>query len=170
MIKERQKHSPLYYCAAAVWIAALVILDQKVKQLAAAQLKGTEGAEFIPGILRLRYIENRGMAFGLMQDARVFFIVITVAILIGLVLLLHMIPEKRRFIPLTAGIAFMIAGAAGNFIDRVKDGFVVDYLDLVFMDFPVFNLADCFLTWTAVVLALLALFFYSNEDMKQIHL
>ena len=170
MTKERLKHSSLYYLTAAVWIAALVILDQKIKQLAAAALKGNDGTELIPGILRLRYIENRGMAFGLLQDARVFFIVVTVAVLIGLAVLLHMIPEKKRFLPLSTGVTFMIAGAIGNFIDRVKDGFVVDYLDLAFMDFPVFNLADCFLTWTAVVLALLVAFFYSNEDLKQIRL
>ena len=64
----------------------------------------------------------------------------------------------------------MTAGAIGNFIDRLRLGYVVDYLKLEFISFPVFNLADCFLTWTAVLLALLFIFYYKNEDLDQIRI
>lgn len=170
MAKPRQKHALLYYLAGLLWVLLLVLLDQKTKALAAAELKGGQGKPLLPGILSLGYVENRGMAFGMLEGGRVFFIVLTVLIVAVLVLAYHAIPEEKRFWPLSAGVLFIIAGAVGNFIDRLRLGYVIDYLRLDFMDFPLFNLADCFLTWTAVVLALLLLFFYKNEDFKQIHL
>lgn len=166
----KQKHAWLYYAAGLVWVLLLVLLDQRAKALAAAELKGGPVRVLIPGVLSLGYVENRGMAFGMLQGGRVFFVVLTVIILIVLAAAYHAIPEKKRFWPLSLGVLFIIAGALGNFIDRLRLGYVIDYFQLEFMDFPLFNLADCFLTWTAVLIALLMVFFYKNEDLKQIHL
>ena len=164
------RHSALYYLLAPLWVLVLVLLDQKVKVLAVKELKGTAGSSMIPGVLGLEYIENHGMAFGLLQDARWFFIAVTVVVLALFALFYLAIPEKKRFLPLSAGLVFMMAGAVGNFIDRLKTGYVVDYLKLEFISFPVFNLADCFLTWTAVLMAILLVFVYRNEDLEQIRL
>lgn len=164
------KHSAWYYCLAPLWVAVLVLLDQRLKTFAAEQVKGSAGSSLIPGVLGLEYVENHGMAFGLLQNARIFFIVLTVLVLGVFVLAYLMIPEKKRFFPLSAGLVFMTAGAIGNFIDRLRLGYVIDYLKLEFMSFPVFNLADCFLTWTAVLMAILLVFFYKQEDLDQIHL
>ena len=164
------KHSAWYYILAPLWVFALVLLDQKLKAYAVAELKGTAGSSLIPGVLGLEYLENHGMAFGLLQNARWFFIVITILVFLVFALAYLAVPEKKRFLPLSAGIVFMTAGAVGNFIDRVRLGYVVDYLKLEFITFPVFNLADCYLTWIAVVMALLLLFFYRNEDLEQIRL
>lgn len=166
----KQKHSFLYYLVGLVWTLALVFLDQKLKAFAVAELKNTGGAQLLPGVLRLSYVENRGMAFGLLQDARTFFLIITFLVLCLFCAAFHAIPEKKRFVPLSAGVVLLTAGALGNFWDRLKLGYVVDYLQLEFMDFPVFNLADCYLTWTAFILFLLLLFFYKNEELEQIHL
>ena len=170
MAKSKQKHAFLYYLAGLLWVLLLVFLDQKSKALAQAQLSGGETQTLIPGVLSLGYVENRGMAFGLLQGGRVLFIVITLLILVVLVLAYHAIPEQKRFWPLSLGVLFIIAGAIGNFIDRLRLGYVIDFFRLDFMDFPLFNLADCYLTWTAVLLAILLVFFYKNEDFKQIHL
>ncbi len=170
MTGTKQKHAWIYYVAGLVWVLLLVLLDQRAKALAEAELKDGPVRTLIPGVLSLSYVENRGMAFGMMQGGRVIFVVLTVVILVVLALAYHAIPEKRRFWPLSLGVLFIIAGAIGNFIDRVRNGYVVDYFRLDFMDFPLFNLADCFLTWTAVVMALLLVFFYRSEDFKQIHL
>lgn len=164
------KHSVLYFVLAPIWVAALVLLDQKIKQYAVQQLKGTAGSSLIPGVLGLQYVENHGMAFGMLQNAGLFFITVTVMVLIVFCLLYLAIPEKKRFFPISAGLVFMTAGAIGNFIDRLRLGYVVDYLKLEFISFPVFNLADCFLTWTAVLLALLFIFYYKNEDLEQIRI
>ena len=126
------KHSALYLVLAPVWVAALVLLDQRIKTFAVEQVKGTAGSSLIPGVLGLQYVENHGMAFGLLQNARFFFIVVTVLILILFGLLYLSIPEKKRFVPLSAGLVFMTAGAIGNFIDRLKNGYVVDYFKLEF--------------------------------------
>ena len=167
---KKAKHSLIYYAAGLIWIAALVFLDQRLKVQMTASLQGKGRVSLIPGLLGLTYVENRGMAFGLLQNGRVFFVVMTVLVLCLLFLLFYAIPEKKRFYPLTAGVIQIIAGAIGNFIDRLRMGYVVDYLDLEFMQFPVFNLADCFVTWTAVVIAILLIFAYKEEDLKQIRL
>ncbi len=170
MADAKRKHSPLYYLAGAVWAAALVLLDWRIKQLVVEQLKGSSARSLIPGVLSLEYVENRGMAFGLLQDSRVFFVVVTVLVLIALLAVYRAIPEKKRFRPLSAGVVLIFAGAVGNLIDRVKNGYVVDYFRLDFIRFPVFNLADCYLTWTAAALAVLLIFYYKNEDLQEIRI
>ena len=169
-MKKNPKHSLIYYAAGLIWIAALVFMDQRLKGQMTASLQGNGSVGLIPGLLRLTYVENRGMAFGMLQNGRIVFIVVTALVLCLLFLLFYAIPEKKRFYPLTAGVILIIAGAIGNFIDRIRMGYVVDYLDLEFMEFPVFNLADCFVTWTAVVMAILLIFAYKEEDLKQIRL
>ena len=161
------KHSALYYVLAPLWVTALVLLDQRIKRFAVAELKGSAGRSLIPGVLGLTYVENRGMAFGLLQNARLFFEIITVLVLL---LFAAIYLAKKRFLPLSAGVTGMAAGAIGNFIDRLRLSYVIDYLNLEFMNFPVFNLADCFLTWTAVLMAILLIFFYRNEELDQIRL
>lgn len=153
-----------------VWTAALIFMDQRLKVLMEARLKGKPAESLIPGILGLSYVENAGMAFGMFQNGRVIFILLTAFILIALILLYHAIPEKKRFFPLSAGAVLIFSGAVGNLIDRIRLGYVIDYLNLEFMNFPVFNLADCFVTWTAVVLMILFIFVYKDNDLKQIHL
>ena len=170
MAKFRQKHPWIYYLAGLLWVLLLVYLDQKLKCLVEARFKTGGSQPLISGVLSLGYVENRGMAFGFLQGGRVLFIVLTVLILVILALAYHAIPEKKRFWPLSLGVLFISAGAVGNFIDRLRLGYVIDFFRLDFMDFPLFNLADCFLTWTAVILALLLILFYKNEDFKEIHL
>ena len=170
MADAKKKHSFLYYLTGAVWAAALILLDRRIKILVVEQLKGRSAVNLVPGLLSLEYVENRGMAFGLLQDGRVFFVVITVVVLGALLLAYRAIPEKKRFRPLSAGVVLIFAGAVGNLIDRIWDGFVVDYFRLDFIRFPVFNLADCYLTWTAVALAILLIFHYKNEDFQEIRL
>lgn len=165
-----KKHSAVYLVSAPLMIAVLTVLDQLSKKWAVESLRGTAGKPFIPGILKFSYVENRGMAFGLMQDARTAFIILTVLTL-GLLAFAYLyLPEVKKFRPLSLGLVFIFAGAVGNFIDRVKLGYVVDFLELDFMQFPVFNLADCFVTWTAVILVLLLLFRYKESDLQEIGL
>ena len=80
------------------------------------------------------------------------------------------VAETQRVRPLAVSVLFIFACAFGNFIDRVRQGFVVDFLELRFISFPVFNIADCYITWTAVVLIFLLMFRYKDEELKQIRL
>ena len=159
-----KKHSCFYWLGGFLLTAALVAADQLTKAQAVLKLKGTMGREFVPGLLRLSYVENHGMAFGLLQDARLLFILMTVIIGGVLIYAYAWLPEQKKLRPLSLGIIFILAGALGNFIDRLRQGYVVDFLELDFMRFPVFNLADIFVTWTAVILAVLMLFYYKDSD------
>lgn len=148
----------------------MIAADQLTKYLAVKDLKGAAPREIIPGILGLSYVENRGMSFGLLQGQRWLFIVITVLVCLFLVWIYFRIPETKRFRPLSGCVLFIFAGAFGNFIDRLRQGYVVDFLELKFMSFPVFNVADCYITWTAVVLLFLLLFYYKEDELKEIRL
>ena len=165
-----KEHSLKYYLRGILLPLFLIALDQLTKRLAVRDLKGTGGRELIPGLLGFSYVENRGMSFGLLQGQRVLFIVITVLICLLLVWIYLRIPEKKRFRALSLCVLFIFAGAVGNFIDRARQGYVVDFLELRFISFPVFNVADCYITWTAVILALLLALRYKDEELKEIRL
>lgn len=126
-----------------IMILCSIVVDQVTKYYAVLQLKGAEAIAVIPGFLYLNYVENRGAAFGIFQDARIFFIVTTLLILLGL---LYFVRKHTLTKLAKVSIALIIGGALGNFIDRIRWGYVVDMIDVVFgkvYDFPVFNFADC---------------------------
>ncbi len=134
-----------------------IILDFATKKLAAAHLKGGTEVILIEKVFKLSYVENFGAAFGIFQDMRYVFIVLTVLIVFFLFWLLKDAKTKSRIFK--TGITLMITGAVGNFIDRVFLGYVVDFLDFYLIDFPVFNVADCFVCVGAGLLIIYYLFF-----------
>ena len=120
----------------------LIVVDQVIKIWAYQSLSQIGSVLVIPHLLRLTYVENFGAAFGILQQKRWLLIGITVAVLAFLVwtLLAKKVTEK----PMVWSFALIIAGGAGNLIDRMQRGFVVDYLDVSpLFSFPVFNFADC---------------------------
>lgn len=96
-------------------------------------------------LINLTYLENRGAAFGILQDKRILFVILTISIVIYL--LCYFITNLKSN-PLVLNIAFslIISGALGNFYDRLFQGYVVDFIEFAFVDFPVFNIADIFVT------------------------
>lgn len=156
------------YIAALLIITAGVILDQWSKHMAVLHLRGTGGTDLIPGIFRLTYLENRGAAFGVLQGQQWFFYIITAVILVAVLLVYTRIPAGRKFVPLRVCAVFIVSGALGNLIDRVRLGYVVDFFYFELIDFPVFNVADIFVTLSAVLLAVLLLLYYKEEDLEYI--
>lgn len=145
-------------------IGLLTFLDQWTKSLAKASLRGTEGISLIPSVLELSYLENRGMAFGLFQGKRLLFIVLCILFFAVLVYCYVRIPKNRYYFPLLAAGTILGAGALGNFIDRIVLGYVVDFIYISLIDFPVFNVADIFVVGGGIFLILLAGFYYKDED------
>ena len=146
----KNKKSLIRYAAAGILTTVfLVFLDQWTKYLAVEYLAGQPDRVLIPGIMNLHYLENRGAAFGMLQDQQTFFIVI---------------PRTRRMLPLHAVAVGILAGGLGNLIDRVRQRFVVDFFETAFMEFPVFNVADIYVTVSFAVLILLIFFKYKEED------
>ena len=72
----------------------------------------------------------------------------------------------KRFLPLEYNTILLIAGAIGNFIDRIKNNYVVDFLYFELIDFPIFNIADCYVVIATILFALLILFYYKDEELE----
>ncbi len=157
-----------------MWIAGilsvivLVVLDQYTKLLAVKHLKDQPDIPILKNIFELSYVENRGAAFGMMQNKQTFFIITTVLVLVAILWIFHTMPMEKKFVPGRMTLIFIIAGAIGNFIDRVAQGFVVDFLYFKLINFPVFNVADIYVTCSVFVLAFLLLFYYKEEDLDRI--
>ena len=162
------KKTAKHYLTAFIVIAAGVILDQWSKYMAVLHLQGTDGVDLIPGVSRLTYLENRGAAFGVLQGQQWFFYIITAVILVAVLLVYRRMPAGRKFLPLRVCAVLIVSGALGNLIDRVGQGYVVDFFYFELIDFPVFNVADIFVTVSAVLLAVLLLLYYKEEDLEYI--
>lgn len=164
---QKTKSEILAICSVLI----LVFLDQVTKFLAVVHLSPDAGGRDVilwEGVFRLQYLENRGAAFGVLQGKRIVFFMITVVILLGVIWIFHRIPMERRFIPMQIIAVFIFAGAVGNFIDRVRLGYVVDFFYFELINFPVFNVADIYVTCAAILFAVLFLFYYKEEDLNRI--
>ena len=151
-----------------ITVILLVLLDQYTKILAVKYLKDQADIPILKDIFELAYVENRGAAFGMMQNKQTFFIIMTVLVVGAILLFFHTMPMEKKFLPARVTLVFVVAGAIGNFIDRVSQGFVVDFLYFKLIDFPVFNVADIYVTCAVFVLAFLLLVYYKEEDVDRI--
>lgn len=137
-------------------IGLLAAADQLVK-LWATELSGQPSVTVIPGLLQLTYTQNYGAAFSLFWGKRWPLIALTGLLLGGL--LVYLLSGKCTDRVMRAGLTLIIAGGLGNLIDRVRLGYVVDYLDVSpLFRYPIFNLADCLVFVGAVGIALYVLF------------
>lgn len=146
----------------------LVVLDQFTKVLALQNLKGQEPITIIPDVFQLLYVENRGAAFGILQNKQWVFLIITAIVLAALIWALPRMSRERHFLPFRLCLCFIGAGAVGNMIDRIFRGYVVDFFYFKLIDFPVFNVADIYVTTSAIVLIFLIVFLYKEEDFDRL--
>ncbi|NLI61487.1 MAG: signal peptidase II [Clostridiales bacterium] len=137
-------------------ILSIVALDQVTKYLAVAHLRDLGTIEIVRGVFSLTYVENRGAAFGILQNQRWFFIVLTIIVCIGIAYFLF--TQSNTSLILRISLIMVLGGAIGNLIDRVRLGYVVDMLHFTLIDFPVFNIADCFVVMGTILLAYYILF------------
>lgn len=148
----------------AVFIAAVVAADQFAKYLTVANIPLFSDVPFIPGLLQLTYVQNTGAAFSSFQGQQWLFAVMFV-IFTG-VILWEFFKKPMPFTKLERWcIAAVYAGGLGNMIDRVRLGYVVDMIETTFMEFPVFNVADCFITCGCILL-MAHLFLFNKEFWK----
>lgn len=133
-------------------IAALIVIDQLVKAYVVQNIALGEIKSWIPNLVSLTYLQNRGAAFSMLQDQQWFFALITFVVMGVAVWYLHKHIEDSWW--LVTGLVLIIAGGLGNFIDRISQGFVVDMFHLDFINFAIFNVADSYLTVGVIVLVL----------------
>lgn len=129
-------------------------LDQLVKYFVVTHIKLDTTVNFIPHVLSLGNVRNDGAAWSILQGQQLLLFVITVAALAVMLVLLKKNQNDRLF---AWALTLMIGGTLGNFLDRLRLGYVVDMFTLDFMNFPIFNVADCALT-VGVILLIIALF------------
>ena len=149
-------------------ILALVLLaaDQVTKFLVRANIDLGESIPFIPHLLDLTYVQNTGAAFSILRE-RTWLLALVSALVVVIVAVLVARGVIGGKLGRLAALLVM-CGGVGNLIDRVVLGYVTDMLETVFMDFPVFNLADCYITIGVVLLFIYVLFFYDKEEKKEV--
>ena len=146
-------------------MAALFFIDRFTKVLAVRHLKGNDPVKIIAGVFELRYLENRGAAFGMLQDMRTLFIVVGGVFIAVIIFFLIMLPATKKYRLLRICLVILGAGAIGNLYDRITLNYVIDFLYFIYIDFPIFNVADIFVTVSAAMLVILFLFIYKDEDL-----
>lgn len=151
---------------AALAIIALLAIDFFSKRWALNYLRPIGNAGFIPGFLELQYVENRGAAFGILSGRLLPVIIITpiIVILVFYIYIKSLVQPRLRAFRIVC--ILFISGSLGNFIDRIAYGYVVDFFNFLFIRFPVFNVADIYLTVSTFLLLLLMLFYYRDEDWE----
>lgn len=157
----------MMYFFAFIAVISGVALDQFTKYLAIKYLKG-EPIILIKDVLEFRYLENRGAAFGMLQDQQWFFLIITILTMAIIIYVYTRLPREKHFTPLRICMITLMAGAIGNMIDRIRFQYVVDFIYFKLIDFPIFNVADIFATVSTFVLIFLFLFVYPEEDFDKI--
>ena len=160
------------YVKAIIGIFLLICLDQYAKYIVVSRLELFTYRPLLGDIFGLFYLENRGMAWGLFQNQQIMFLILTIIILVFLGYCYVKLTKDSRFCPLAISIQFLIAGAIGNMIDRVFhgdilfQGAVVDFFYIKCIDFPVFNIADMYVTFSIAIIGCLLLFRYKEEDFE----
>ena len=136
------------------------------KFLAVKNLKNKADIPLIPDVLYFQYLENRGAAFGIFQDQKIFLVVLTSLILVGVCYVLWKIPADKKYIFLKLLCFLITAGGIGNLIDRIRLDYVIDFIYFAPIDFPVFNVADIYVSVGMVLLFIVVLFYYKDEDFN----
>ena len=144
-----------------------IFLDQYSKYLVIAHIKPIDTLPLIPDVFHLTYVENTGAAFSLLTNKQIFLILMTLVFIGVLIYFLIKIPDTRENRIINISLAFIIGGAAGNLLDRLRLNFVVDFLDFRVIKFAIFNFADVFVVCGSIIL-IIALFnnknFLENSD------
>lgn len=171
-------------------IIMLVILDQLTKFQAVVKLRNGSPFVIIDGVFELRYLENQSAAFGFdivsffqkifkikyftenpeafLTAKMVIFAIVTIAVVILLMIFYSLIPQTKRFLGINLILIFFVAGAIGNLIDRIVNNYVVDFFYFKLINFPIFNVADIYVTVAAFAFIILGIFYYKEEDFEMI--
>lgn len=156
----------MFQCMILAITAVLVGADQLTKWLAVTYLRNSDAVTAIPRVLDFSYTENTGAAFSILSGERWFLIVITLIVMIALAVFV-LLGRFRRYWLFNVSATLILAGGIGNLIDRLLQGYVVDFIHVTFMDFPIFNVADCFVVIGSVLLLIFFCFVYEDKAVAE---
>ena len=155
----------MQYILMVLAVFGITALDQLTKYLVVRDIPLYGQVEAIPGLFHLTYVQNTGAAFSMLQGARWFFVLLFLVLTVAVVW-----DTVKKVMPFTTLERWLIvcvyAGGLGNIIDRVRLGYVVDMIELEFMNFAVFNVADCFITCGCIAL-IVHLVLFNKEFWKE---
>lgn len=144
----------------------LVWFDQFTKGLAVSHLKGQPAYSLIDGVLELQYLENHGMAFGMLQNQKIFILFMGVIFMLVLLFFLLKMPVTPKFRVIHVMTVFIISGGLGNMLDRLRLDYVVDFIYFVLINYPIFNVADIYVVCATIGLFIMFLFVLKEKDLE----
>lgn len=149
-----------------LFLILLVFGDQLTKHIAVLKLKDGPAFSIIDGVLEFNYLENRGAAFGMLQNQKVFFVFVAAIFLCVIIYVLVKAPDEKKYTRLHVLLVMIAGGAIGNMIDRLRLDYVVDFIYIVLINFPIFNVADMYVTFSTAILVVNVLFIYKENDFN----
>jgi len=144
----------------------LLAFDQYTKYLAILHLKDKPALVLIDGVLELQYLENRGSAFGMLQNQKFFILFVGIVFLSVILFFLFKLPTQKKYNAAHVLLSVVIAGGIGNMIDRFRFDYVVDFISFVLINYPIFNVADCYIVVAMIGLLILFLFVFKEKDLE----
>lgn len=151
-----------------ITVILLLAFDQFTKYLASTYLKGGHSIILIKGVFQLHYLENRGAAFGMMQGMKPWFVAGTLIMLVLMILVYWKSPMEKRFKWARFILTVLIAGALGNLMDRLILDYVVDFFYFELINFPIFNMADIYVSCGMALLIIFCLFYYKDDELDRL--
>jgi len=144
-------------------ILLIVVIDQITKYVVIKYLQPLKTFTILEGVFSLSYVENRGAAFGILQNQKLFLIIIPIIIVVSIIF--YLVKHRREEILTRVCLSVIVGGALGNLIDRITLGYVVDMFEATFIKFPVFNVADIAVVCGTIILSI-QLIFHEKPDIR----
>ncbi len=141
---------------------AVIILDQAAKLLVLKYLAPNSTFHIIPKLFDFVFVKNTGAAFSILSEHTAVLGIVSVLFCAGVVVYLH--KKKPESVLMRTSLALLFAGAFGNAVDRIFRGYVIDFISTVFMNFPVFNVADIAITFGAALLVIYLIWFDKEAE------
>jgi signal peptidase II len=161
--KKIAKSKMIALCSVLVIIA--IVLDQVTKYMAMTRLKDRAAYVLIDNVLEFYYLVNTGSSWGMLAGQKILILFISVIIIALCLFMIAKSPDDVKYIPFNISLSMIIAGGIGNGIDRIRFSYVIDFIYFKAINFPVFNVADIFVTCGAALFILLILFKYKEKDL-----
>lgn len=166
MEQETRSSNVKNYLLSALLVIILILLDQVTKAWAVQQLYNRSDIVIIPNVLQLHYLENTGAAFSLLEQKMMLFYILTPILVAVMIYFFHKLPKDNpRFRLIWLILIFLCAGAIGNYIDRIIHAYVIDFIYFSLIDFPIFNVADIYVTCSVIALFIVVLFYYKEDEL-----
>ena len=164
---KTNKHYAKIILAFDIIVALICITtDRLLKYYAITKLKAHPNKSLITGILELRYSETTAAAFGLLDNQKSFFILVSVIVLLAIMFAVTKMPKKKHFGGANFVLALLFGGIIGNLTDRIMYSCVIDMIYFNQFGIPLFNLADLYISISILLLIILVLFFYKEDDFN----